>query len=256
MSSKYQAPSVKKAFQILRLISEADRGLGISELAKRLRMSKGTIHGITAALEEVGAIIRNPLTKRYNLGYTIVELGKKGLSRIPLREVARRHMEELVEDTGETVFLGIRKDNHILILDVVESNKELKITSPSGAKIPLSAGATGKLFLAYMEEKTALRYLKAGGLTKYTEKSITDLEDYLQEMKEVRREGFATDYEEYLQGVRAVAALIKTEDPLLAAIWVVGFSSSLTDEKMHYVIERALATADAISLDLKRREWG
>jgi len=248
---KYQAPSVKKAFQILKLISEADQGLGISELAKRMGISKGTVHGITAALEEMGVIIRNSITKRYSLGYTIVELGRKGLSRIPLREVARRHIEVLREETGETIFLGIRKDDYILILDVVESNKDLKITSPSGTKIPLSAGATGKLFLAFMEERNTLRYLKTSGLPKYTQNSVTDLEGYLQDIKEVRKRGFATDNEEYLQGVRAVAALIKTEAPILAAIWVVGFSSSLTNEKMPHVVERALAAANAISRDLR-----
>ncbi len=248
---KYQAPSVKKAFQLLALISDADQGLGISELAKRMGISKGTVHGITAALEEMGVIDRDPITKRYSLGYTMVELGRKGLSRIPLREAARRHIEVLMEETGETIFLGIRKDDYILILDVVESNKDLKITSPSGTKIPLSAGATGKLFLAYMEERNSLRYLEASGLPKYTKNSVTDLEEYLQEIKEVRERGFATDDEEYLQGVRAVAALIKTEAPILAAIWVVGFSSSLTNEKMTYVVERALAAATAISHDIR-----
>jgi IclR family KDG regulon transcriptional repressor len=248
---KYQAPSVKKAFQILRLISEADHGLGISELAKRLGISKGTIHGITSALEEVGALNRNPETKRYKIDYTIVELGKKALSGVPLRKVARRHMEWLVEEIGDNAFLGIRKGDHTLILDVVESNRELKITSPSGAMIPLSAGATGKLFLAYMDEKSALRYLKTGGLLKYTKNTITDLERYLQEIREVRKKGFATDYEEYLQGVRAVAARIETEEPLLAAIWVVGFSSSLADDKMRFVIESTLAAANAISRDLR-----
>jgi len=254
MTKKYQAPSVKKAFQILRSISDTERGLGISELSKSLGISKSTVHGVTSALEEVGAIIRNPITKRYNLGYTIVDLVKKGLSRIPLREVAIRHMERLMEETGETVFLGILTDDSIFILDVVESNKELKITSPSGTKIPLSAGATGKLFLAYMEEKGAIRYLTSRGLVKYTENTITDLNRYLNEIKEVRKKGFAIDREEYLQGVKAVAAIIKTEGPILAAIWVVGFSSSLTDDKMQYVIERTLKAADAISRDIKGRE--
>ena len=253
MSLQYQAPSVKKAFQILTLISDTERGLGISELARRLGISKGTVHGITSALEEIGALIRNPFTKKYNLGYTLVELGKKGLSRIPLREVARRHMEELVEETDETVFLGILKDDHIFILDVAESTKELKITSPSGTKIPLTAGATGKVFLAYMEERKALRYLTSNGLARYTENSITDLDRYLQEIEEVRKKGFATDREEYLQGVKAVAALIRTEGPVLAAVWVVGFSSSITEDKMGYIVERTCKAADAISQDLRRR---
>ncbi|MBW2039569.1 MAG: IclR family transcriptional regulator [Deltaproteobacteria bacterium] len=253
MAHRYQAPSVRKAFQVLRLIADSDRGLGISELAKRLGISKSTVHGVTAALEEMEVITRNPLNKRYNLGYAILELSKRGLSKIPLREVARRHMEGLMEETGETVFLGILNGHHILILDSVESNKEIKITSPSGTRIPLSAGATGKLFLAYMEEEEALKYLTTRGLVKYTKNTITDLDSYLQETTKVRKRGFAIDREEYLQGVSAVAALIETKDNLLAAIWVVGFSSSLTDEKMEQVIEKTLHAADAISQELRQR---
>ena len=176
MPAKYRAPSVTKAFQILALISDADRGLGISELAKRLGICKGTVHGITLALEEMGAILRDPRTKKYSLGYTIVELGKKGLTRAPLREVARKHMEELVEETDQTVFLGVLRNDHVFILDSVESASELKITSPSGAKLPLSAGATGKLFLAHMDREAALEYLNTKGLVEYTGNSITELE--------------------------------------------------------------------------------
>jgi len=255
MTGKYQAPSVKKAFQILVLISKTDMGVGISEIAKRLGISKSTVHGLTAALEEMGVIIRNPTNKRYSLGYAIVELGKKGLSRIPLRELARRHIEELADETGETVFLGILRDDYIFILDTVESKKELKITAPSGTKMALSSGAIGKLFLAFMEENRVLRYLTAKGLTRYTENTITDLEKYLTELEEVRKKGYAIDREEYLQEVRAVAAIIKPQGAPLGAIWVVGFSSSLTDDKMGYTIKRTMKAADVISQDLKSRGW-
>lgn len=230
-------------------------GVGISEIAKRLGISKSTVHGLTAALEEMGVIIRNPTNKRYCLGYTIVELGKKGLSRIPLRELSRRHIEELEEEIGETVFLGILRDDYIFILDTVESKKKLKITAPIGTKMSLSSGAIGKLFLAFMEENRVLRYLTAKGLTRYTENTITDLDKYLAEIEEVRKKGYAIDHEEYLQEVRAVAAIIKPQGAPLGAIWVVGFSSSLTDDKMEYTIKRTMKAADVISQDLKSRGW-
>jgi DNA-binding IclR family transcriptional regulator len=256
MSTTYKAPAVRKAFEVLQLIASTDRGMGISELAKSLGISKGTVHGITSALEGVGVIIRNPFTKKYNLGYTVIELGKKAISKIPLREAARRHMERLVEETDETVFLGILRDDHILIVDVVESNKELKITSPSGTKLSLTAGAAAKVFLAYTDEKRSLEYLRTKGLPKYTENSITDLDAYLEEIKKVRKQGVATDREEYLQGVNAVAALIRSPGPFLAAIWVVGFSSSITEDRMEYIIGRTVAAAEAISQDLAVREQG
>jgi IclR family KDG regulon transcriptional repressor len=253
MAERYLAPSVKKAFQILKLIADSERGLGINTLARRLGISKSTVHGITSALEEIGAISRNPLNKKYNLGYTILELSRRGLSRIPLREVARRHMEELMEETGETVFLGILDNHHILILDMVESNKELKITSPIGTRIPLDAGAVGKIFFAHMEENKVLHYLTSKGLTKYTEHTITDSNKYLEELQEAKKRGYTLDREEYLHGVRAVAAIIKTVGPPLAAIWVVGFSSSLTDKKLQDVIKKTLQAADKISEELQRK---
>ena len=252
MTEKYQAPSVKKAFQILKVLAETDQGLGISDLAKRLGIGKSTIHGITGAMEDLGVIIRNPLNKRYTLGYTIVELGKKGLARIPLREVSRRHLERLVDETGESVFLGILRDHHIFILDVAEGTRDMKITSPSGTKIPLTAGAPGKLFLAQMGRKDMERYLSEKPLIRYTENTIVDFDEYYEELKRVRERGFATDHGEYLQGVNAVAALIKTDESLRAGIWVVGFSSSLSEEKMPEIAGKTLDAATAIALDLRR----
>ena len=81
MADKYQAPSVKKAFQILDLISKGARGTGVSELAGRLKISKSTVHGITMALEELGAIIREPATKRYTSGPTLLEGWTEGVRR-------------------------------------------------------------------------------------------------------------------------------------------------------------------------------
>lgn len=250
MADKYQAPIVKKAFQILSIISEAEKGIGISDLSKELNISKGTVHGVTLALEEVGAIARDPLTKKLSLGWAIIEMGNKGLSRIPLLQAARNRMERLVQETGETSFLGVLRDNHVVILEVIESAKDLKITSPRGTKLSLSAGATGKLFLAFMEKRSALKYLNSKKLVKYTNNSITSLERYLEELKEVRSKGYAIDREEYLQGVTAVAALIKTQAHPMAAIWTVGFSSSVTDDRLKLVVERTVAAADAISGDL------
>ena len=126
MGEKYQAPSVKKAFQILRLISDTGRGLGISEMARSLGIGKSTVHGITSALEELGTIIRDPLTKRYTLGFTLFELGRSARSQIDPRDIARPVMEELMERAQESVFLGALNGEHVTILDIVESRQEYK----------------------------------------------------------------------------------------------------------------------------------
>ncbi len=247
MAVKYQAPSVKKAFQILRFISRTNRGVGISELAKNLEMSKGTVHGIISALNELGAIIRDPLTKKYTLGFTLFELGRLAYSQIDLKDLARPVMEDLMEKTGESIFVGVLNGERVTILDVVESGHDLKITSPIGTTIPLLAGATGKVFLASMEEEQALKIIKSKVFTEFTEHTITDPEQYLQELRLARENGYATDYEEYILGVRAVASPIHGKGHLISAIWVVGFKTTLDDRKMKDLIKATRDAAQEIS---------
>jgi len=247
----YSAPSVKKAFKILNAISDVSNGVGISDLSKQLKIGKSTVHGITSALEELGVLVRDPFHKKYTVGYTLLELSRKAYKKMELRDMAGIPMERLMGKVGETVFLGIMNGDHITILDVVESHNEMKITSPSGTKLPLLAGATGEVFLAQFEEKKAKEIVQKMGLVHYTSKSVTDPRQFLKELEETRRKGYAIDDEEYLLGVRAIAAPIQTALLPPAAIWVVGFTSSLNDQKMERVILEIRKATHEISQLLK-----
>jgi IclR family KDG regulon transcriptional repressor len=242
----YSAPSVKKAFRILRAIADSPADLGVSELAKDLRIGKSTVHGITSALEELGILVRDPLHKKYGLGYTLLELGRKAYARIELKDVVRKPMEKLAEKIGETVFVGILNGDHVTVLDVVESQNEMKITSPPGTRLPLLAGATGRIFLSQLEEKEAKEIVQKMGLVRYTPRSVVDAKRFFKEVEETREKGYTIDDEEYLHGVRAVAAPIRTGSYPPAAIWVVGFGSSLNDPKMEKVILEIQKTAHEI----------
>jgi DNA-binding IclR family transcriptional regulator len=247
----YSVPSLIKAFRMLEVISESGMDMSISELSRKVGLSKGTVFAIASTLQHLGVLVRDPVSKKFSLGYTLLELGRKAFVRKDLREIARKPMENLVEEIQETVFLGVLNGDHVTILDVVEPKGELKITAPSGTRLPLLAGATGKVFLATMGMERAGEVIDALGLTAYTPNSITDVDRYIQELEEVREEGFATDDEEYIRGVRAVACPLET-DPLPHAMWVVGFSRSLDNKKMGRVIDELRKTSHFISEALRR----
>ncbi len=115
----YSAPSVKKAFKILQAIADSSVGLGVSDLAKQLKIGKSTVHGIMTALEETGLLIRDPVHKKYRVGYTLLELGRKAYTKIDLKEVARKPLERLTKEVEETVFLGALNGDHVTIVYVV-----------------------------------------------------------------------------------------------------------------------------------------
>ena len=231
MAKKYQAPIVKKAFIILDAISKSSQGLRISEISSKLDISKSTVHGITAALEDQGAIARDSVSKRYSIGVTLLQLGRAAYEKIDFKNIARPFMEDLMEQCQESVFLGVRNGHRVTIVDIVESRQDLKITSPIGTTMPLMAGAVGKLFLSMMEHHDLEKYIQSNPLVRYTPNTIIEPENYLLELEKTRNAGVATDDEEYLSGVRAVAAPVKKYGAFSPALWVVGFKASMSDQK-------------------------
>jgi IclR family KDG regulon transcriptional repressor len=244
---KYGAPSVKKAFAILSAISSSRDGLGVSELAKNLKMAKSTVHGMTSALEELGAVMRDPVTKKYKLGFTLLEIGRSAYAQIDLKASARPVMEELMETTRTSVFLGILNRDHVAVLDMVESSQDLKITAPVGTTLPVFAGAVGKVFLASLDEEQARKIIKSKGLPRFTDNSILDIDVYFQELTQVRENGFAVDDEEYIPGVRAVASPLMGLGQLKSAVWTVGFKASLDEKKMKTLTVQTRKAAVTIS---------
>lgn len=250
MVKKYQAPIIKKAFSIMDAISQSTQGLRISEISSSLDISKSTVHGITAALEDVGAIVRDSVSKRYTIGLTLMTLGKAAYERIDFKNIARPIMEDLMEQCQESVFLGARNGESVTVIDIIESRKDFKISSPIGTTLPLMAGAVGKLFLSQMDSHDLKKYLHANPLVRYTANTIIDSDLYAKELEKVRQSGIATDDEEYLSGVRAVAAPIKKYGAHIPALWVVGFKASMSDEKMPAIIEQTRSAAEKINKKL------
>lgn len=243
----YQAPTVKKAFQILELVAGEDRHLTISDLSRELGISKSTVHGITRALEEAGALNRDKKSKRYTLGTTLFQLARAGYARTDLKDTARPIMEKLMRSTRQSVFLGIRSGSHVSIIDIVESSQDFKITSPIGTRVPLLAGALGKAFLASMDEKQAVSLVNSIGLRSFTGNSITDSKRYLKMVDEARESGYGLDDEEYIQGVRAVAAVIRGPGRPMSAVWIVGFTPSMGEDRMTDIALETKRAAEEIS---------
>jgi IclR family transcriptional regulator, KDG regulon repressor len=246
----YSAPSVKKAFRILYAISDASNGLGISDLSKQLKIGKSTVHGITSALEEMGVLVRDPLYKRYTVGYSLLELCRTAYKKIELKDLARKPMEKLMEKVGETVFLGVLNGDHVTIVDMVESRNEMKITSPPGTRLPLLAGATGRVLLSQIEKEKAKEIIQKKGLVRYTSKTVMDHRQFLREVEKVKEQGYAVDDEEYIPGVRAVAAPLPFASSPPAALWVVGFTSTMDDQKMKMLIREIQEAVQAVKQSL------
>jgi IclR family KDG regulon transcriptional repressor len=243
----YSAPLLKKAIEVIKLVAEQNRPLGVTEISKTLSISKSTVFGILRALEEEGFIYKDPAIKKYSVGQQLLELSLQVFHGVELTAVAKPHLEKLVSLVDESVFLGIREENRVKVLDAMEPRKSFKITSPIGTKFPITASVLGKVFLSPLPDEEIRTLLKKIGLPRYTENSIIDIDAFLEEVARTREAGYGVDVEEYLKGIRAIATLIRAKETPVAAIWIVGFAHSMSDEKLPQMVRHLRNTERIIS---------
>jgi len=247
------APMVERAFRLLDLLSTSEEGLTLSDLARALGMSKGSVHGLLKTLESSRAVEQSE-ERRYILGPRIFDLAQAYGKRPALRRFVLPAMRRLAASIGQTIFLGLVEQNHVRILECIEDESErlsLRISAQRGIRVHLLAGALGRLILANWPASERKAFLHANPLPRFTEHSITDPERFLAAVEEAARNGIGEDHEEYLTGVNAVAVPISGSDgALVALLWVVGFASHFDAEAMHHAGQQLRTEAETISRSL------
>lgn len=241
---------VERAFRLLSLISAEAEGLTLSELARALGMSKGSLHGLLRTLESVGAVVQTS-QRRFVLGARIFELAQARSQGADLRRLAPPAMRRLAAKLGETILLGRVEAEGVRILERAEApleHPELRIAAPPGMRVHLLAGATGRLVVAHWPAQRHAAFLASGPLPRFTARSITDPAVFLAQAEDAARSGYSLDREEYMEGVSAVAAPIYGPGgDLLALIWAIGFSGRFDGEALQHAGEELRAEAAAIS---------
>ncbi len=242
-------PAVEKAAQVLSALGAASEPPGVSDLAHSLGLNKSTAFGLLQTLEHLGWVERLA-GKRYRLGQGLVALGEAARRSLSLRDEIRAGMAALASETGHTVLLGVQSGRSAVLLEVAEAPGDLRISAREGQRIPLLAGAFGKVFLAYSgrEGPDPELFLGEGPLRRFTPRTIVDPEVYRAELRRVAGQGFALDHQEYLEGVRGVGVPVFGAGGGLAGVLIaVGFVSLFTDEKWKGVVAATKAAGCQLS---------
>lgn len=244
-------PAVDRAVRVLRALAAADGEPRLSDLSRRLRLSKSTLSGLLATLEHHGLVERADGTRAYRLGVAVLALGQAMRRRQDVGQIARPYLARLRDAIGETAVLHLPAGDEAIILERAESNHDLKVVAPPGHRLPPYAGAVAKVFLASRSDDELRSLLKTRRLPAFTPRSITAPAQYLEELRRVRRRGYATDDEEYLPGVRAVSSPVRSVGgSTVASVTVVGSAARMTRERMSAAAAAVTTASEEISRSL------
>ncbi len=250
------APMVDRAFHVLELLATHEEGYRLSELARMLGMSKGSMHGLLKTMQQRG-VVEVDGEQRYLLGPRIYDLAQTYIRRGGLRGLALPAMRRLAELSGETVFLGQIASDAVRIVELAETPSEhtaLRVAARRGTQIHLLAGAIGRVVLARWPAAQRAEYLQTHALPRFTEHSITTPAAYLAAVDETEQTGIGEEHEEYMTGVNAVAAgIYGLSGELIALLWIAGFSNRFTAGALQQSGEALRSEAQRISQALGAR---
>lgn len=248
--------SVERALDVLLLFTSAKSEMGITDIAQALDLSKSTVHRLLTALQNKGFVRQNPENQRYGLGLALLHLGQLVGDRLDLKQLARPIMNQLQEETEETVNLNIVQDGHRVCVEKVESRHDVRHFVDIGRSMPLYAGASGKVIMAYMDEHE-VENVVAAGLRSYTGQTITDAAVLGKELQRIRERGYATSLGERVEGAASVSAPVwDYEGQVVASLTVSGPTFRFTPERVLLFVERLKAAAEQLSQELGYRTGG
>lgn len=228
--------SVGRAVTILKLFLRERPEWSLSELSQRLPLHKSTAHFLLATLVSHGLLSQDPATRRYRLGLLAFEFALKGNGVLGLRDVARPVLEKLSAVAKETALLCIPVGERLLIADAVEPLDDIRVAIPVGRRLPLTCGAAGKAYFAGLDDREARASLDQAFLRRYTDNSITAPERYLADVRRSRERGYALDFEEFEDGVRAVGFPVRPRGlSVVGVLCVVGMGRRMSEGRLHAI---------------------
>ena len=243
--------SVERALQLMELLARENREMSLTEISKAMNRPKSTVYGLLATLRGYRYIDQSPVTGRYRLGVRLFELGHLVARGWDVREAAKPVMQRLNTQTGEMVQLATEEQGEVLYLEKLDSTHILRIVSDTGARLPMHCTGLGKVLLAYKTDVEVKWVISCHGLPAMTPHTITRREKLFEELAKVRRQGYAIDDREVMEGLRCVAAPIwDGEGKVRYAISISALAHTLQAERLDSVIQLVKQAAAEISRSL------
>jgi IclR family KDG regulon transcriptional repressor len=238
---------ISKVLRILEALQGSSAGLGLKAICDRTGIHKSTAHRFLKHLERERYLIRTE-AGAYLIGPRLSQLSARGNQEATLQAVARPILWELWKSTQETVNLAVLDQRTVLYVDVIESPHEFRLSSRVGTRRSAHVTALGKALVAFLPRESQETILDSITFQAATQRTIGNLVQFRQELEKVRRQGYAVDDEEAVQGARCVSApILNSAGEPIAAVSVSGPVTRVSPNLVNALAGAVTSAAGAIS---------
>lgn len=217
---------VDRAFNILDYIYASEHNVGVSEISRELNLPKANTFRILKTLEKWN-VVEKCDNEKFSLGKRLIKYGDKARCSIDLVNMCTPYMKSLANNIGETVNLGIKHENSILIIHTEEGEASILVSRLIPIS-PMYCSSIGKIFLANTTDTEIKTYFENETLISRTINTITSESQFLLERENILKSNIAYDNEEYEYGLMCLSAPIyNNNNEFIAGLSISGPKSRL-----------------------------
>jgi len=240
--------SVRKALAMINLLADREDFLSLTEISSALGLTMSTAHHIITSLKKDRFVDQNPETKKYGIGLRLYEIGLSNNYYQKLAETAGPVLERMSTETGESSNLAVLIEGQITYIAQKQSSHMMKTFVQLGSRSPVHCTGVGKVLISQYERNEIEKMISNQGLTKYTPKTITTIEELLAELEQVQEQGYAVDREEREEGVICIASPIyNSSQKIVASISISGPAGRINTMNFSEIVSLLKGHARTIS---------
>jgi len=252
---KYPIKVLINTFSILDYFIKKSRPVSLTELSEKSNIYPSTIHRILDTLRYLKYIDQISDSGKYQLGLKSLELGVAKLSQIDLIKEATPFLNKISRKYNENVYLGVLFENMVLYLAKKETPRKIRIVTHLGARAYFNCTALGKILMAFIPKDEREEIYKNIGFPRFTRNSITNKKQFEEEIKKVKRQGFAIDNEESEKDIQCIATPIRDHSTrVIAALSISGPSYRFNVKKQKNLKNEIIEYGQKISKNLGYKE--
>jgi DNA-binding IclR family transcriptional regulator len=249
MKDKDHIKSIEKCFVILDCLYSGDSLLNLEEITQKTGYKKTTCFRLLKTMRSLGLIELSSTAKKYQYGPRLVTIGLSALKNMNLRNSALPILQQLRDDTRETINLTILSGTEILYVERLMSDYLVNVNVNVGDRLPVYCASMGKVILAFLPANRMQKIISATKFEPRTDHTIVSESAFIKELAKIRAQGFAINDEELEKGLRAVAApIFNYTGEAFAAINIAWTTARRPDRAaFSEFADKVVATAEQIS---------
>ena len=252
-ATKHRIPVIERMVEVFAMLERTPQGATTRAVSALTGLSRTTVYRMLNTLYAHDFVSRSPAGE-YKLGQRLLTLATRvppHASGYDLLVIAQPQLEKLSEATGQGSKVSVVAGGEILVVAAAQGGGQYALTTSPGQRLPIHAGAAGKMLLAHLPRRDLDLRLN-GKLPALTATTIVEPKRMLAELARIRRRGWSSDEGEQMSGVHAIAAPIRDQSNTVIAAVSVPFVAGVEQVQVDEIRRLAIFAAEAISGEIAR----